>query len=138
MYKRKCTRYTASSMSTRRCAAKHPAASLGALVVVCLLRCSGAFFVTSTDARKGALPGNKPAGHGSLVAQREVAPDTKRPPRGPGLSAFGGESDEWDGAEDRAASLGGAVVGASSSFVVEEAAVDGDGEEEKKLSLIHI
>ena len=122
----------ASRMSTRRCAARQPAASLGALVAVCLLRCSGAFFAPSPDARKGTLPGNKPTGHESLVAHRVVVPDTERSPRGTGLFAFGGVSVEWDRAEDRTASFAGAVVGASSSFVAGEAAFDDDGEQERR------
>lgn len=124
----------ASSMTSKRCAAKQPAATLSALVVACLLRCSGAFFLPSTDAGKAALPGNKPTHEGSSVARKVVVPDAERS-RSTGLSAFGGVRLEWDGAADRTALFGGAVNDKSSSLVARETDSDDDGEESRRAMM---
>lgn len=130
------TWYTAaSSMTSKRCAAKQPAATLSALVAVCLLRCPSAFFLPSTDAGKAALPGNKPAREGSSVARKVVVPDAERSSRSTGLSAFGGVSLEWDGAADRTALFGGAMDEKSSSLVARETGSDDDGEENRRAMM---
>ena len=116
-------------MPTKRAA--QPAAMLGALAAVCLLRCSGAFFAHSTEAGKGALPGNKPTRRGSSVALEVVVPDAERS-RSTALSAFGGVSLEWDGAADGTALFGEAVGWASSSLVAGGRSSDADGEQKER------